>query len=97
MEKNINKNLQLNNKSQSQIDNKEPDNKFTDSMRSMIDLLLKSVNKISKINKKVLLIDGVKTDNKFIDNMRSMIDSLLNFVNKIFEIDQKIAQIDKVE
>ena len=31
---------------------KELDNKFTDNMRSMIDSLLQSVNKISKINKK---------------------------------------------
>ena len=69
------------------IDNKEPDNKFTDNMRSMIDLLLKSVNKISNINKKIAQID-----NKFTDNMGSMIDSLLKSVNKISEINKKITQ-----
>ena len=52
-------------------------------MRSMIDSLLQSVNKISKINKKISLIDGVKADNKFTDNMRFMIDLLLQSVNKI--------------
>ena len=31
---------------------KELDNKFTNNMRSMIDSLLQSVNKISEINKK---------------------------------------------
>ena len=45
------------NKKISQIDNKEPDNKFTDNMRFMIDSLLQSVNKISKINKKIAQID----------------------------------------
>ena len=32
---------------------KEPDNKFTGNMKSMIDLLLKSVYKISGIDKKI--------------------------------------------
>ena len=36
----------------SKINNKEPDNKFTDNTRSMIDLLLQSVDKISEIDKK---------------------------------------------
>ena len=44
---------------------KELDNKFTGNMRSMIYLLLKSVSKISGIDKKIAQID-----NKFIDNMR---------------------------
>ena len=39
------------NKKIAQIDNKEPDNIFTENMRSMTDLLLQSVNKISGINK----------------------------------------------
>ena len=65
-------------------------------MRSMIDLLLQSVNKISEINKKIAQIDNKEPDNKFTDNMRSMIDSLLQSVNKVSEINKKIAQIDKV-
>ena len=35
-----------------QIDKKEPDNDFTDSMRFMISLLSLSINKISEIDKK---------------------------------------------
>ena len=66
---------------------KEIDNKFTDNMRSMIDLLLQSVNKISEIDQKISLIDRIEAENKFIDNMRSMIDSLLKSVNKICETD----------
>ena len=63
---------------------KELNNKFIDNMRSMINSLLQPVNKISKINKKIIQID-----NKFIDNMRSMIDLLLKPVNKILEINKK--------
>ena len=48
---------------------KELDNKFTGNMRSMIDLLLQSVYKISEINKKIAQIDNKKPDNKFTDNM----------------------------
>ena len=58
----------------------ELNNKFTGNMRSMIDLLLQPVYKISGINQKIAQID-----NNFIDNMRFMIDSLLKSVNKIFE------------
>ena len=36
----------------SQIDKKEPDNMFIDSMRSMISSLSLSIDKISEINKK---------------------------------------------
>ena len=66
-------------------------------MRFMIDSLLKSVNKISEIDKKIAQIDNKELDNKFIDNMRSMMDSLLQSVNKISEIDQKISLIDRIE
>ena len=83
-------------KNKSQIDNKESDNKFTNNMRSMIDLLINSVNKTSEINQKIARIDNKESDNKFTDNMRSVIDSLLKSVNKISEINQKIVQIDKV-
>ena len=58
-------------------------------MRFMIYSLLKSLNKISEIDKKISLID-----NKFTDNMRFMIDSLLKSANKISEINKKITQID---
>ena len=66
-------------------------------MRSMINLLLKSVNKISGINKKIAQINNKEPDNEFTDNMRSMIYSLLQSVNKVSEINKKIAQTyDKV-
>ena len=58
-------------------------------MRFMIYSLLKSLNKISEIDKKISLID-----NKFTDNIRFTIDSLLKPVNKISEINKKITQID---
>ena len=45
-------------------------------MRSMIDLLLKSVNKISGTDQKIAQIDNKESYNKFTDNMRSMINSL---------------------
>ena len=50
MEKKNKENLQLNIKPQSLKNKPQIDNKFTDSMRSIIDLLLKSVNKIYKID-----------------------------------------------
>ena len=59
-----------------------------------MDSLLKSVNKISEIDKKISLIDNKESDNKFTDNMRFMINSLLKSVNKISEINKKITQID---
>ena len=57
---------------------KEPDNKFADNMIFIIDLLLKSVNELSEIDKKISQIDNKKPDNKCTtDNMRFMIDLLL--------------------
>ena len=38
----------------SEINNKEPENKFTDNMRSMISLLSQSIDKISEIDRKIL-------------------------------------------
>ena len=35
----------------SEINNKEPKNKFTDSMRSMTDLLSQSIDKVSKTDR----------------------------------------------
>ena len=52
----------------SEINNdKKPENKFTDSMRSMTDSLSSIVDNLSEINK--------KEHTKFIDNMRSMMTS----------------------
>ena len=59
-----------------QIDNKEPDSKFLDNMRSMIRSLSHSINKISQIDRKISQIDKKETKNKFTDNMRSMINLL---------------------
>ena len=55
------------------IDNKEPENKLIDNMRSMISLQSLSIDKISEIDNKKSQIDKMETENKFIDNMRSMI------------------------
>ena len=63
---------------------KEVHNKFTDNIKSMIDLWLQSVYKISGINKNI-----AQSDNKFTDNMRSMINLLLKSVNKISRINKK--------
>ena len=43
-----------------QIDKKEPDNDFTDSMRFMISLLSLSINKISEIDKKIMHTDKIR-------------------------------------
>ena len=61
-------------------------------MRSMISSLSWSINKISKIDRKIAQIDEKETETKFVDNMRSMISSLSQSINKISEIDQKISQ-----
>ena len=54
----------------------------------MTDSLSQSIDKVSKIDKKI-------SQNKFIDNMRSMIFSLTQSIDKVSEID--ILQIDKKE
>ena len=43
-----------------QIDKKEPDNKFENSMKSMINLLLQSINKISEIDNKISYISLIE-------------------------------------
>ena len=58
------------------IDNKEPDNKFIDTMRSMMDSLWQSFNKISQIDRKISQSSKKEHENKFIDNMRSMMVSI---------------------
>ena len=52
----------------SEINNKEPKNKFTDSMRSMTDSLSQSIDKVSKIDREISQIDEKESKNKFIDN-----------------------------
>ena len=81
----------------SQIDEKEPKNKFIDNIRSMMTLLSQSINKISEIDRKISQIDKKEPDNKFIDNMRSMMTLLSLSIDKVSEIDNKISQIDKKE
>ena len=56
----------------------------------MTDSLSQSIDKVSKIDKKI-------SQNKFIDNMRSMIFSLTQSIDKVSEIDRKISQIDNKE
>ena len=70
----------------SQIDKKEPDNTFTDSVRSMINSLSQSINIISKIDN-----DISRIDNKFTGNMSPMISSLSQSADKISEINNKIS------
>ena len=75
----------------SEIDNKEPKNKFIDNMRSMMASLLQFIDKVSEIDKKIMQIDKREPENKFTTNMRSKISSLLQSINKISEIDKKIS------
>ena len=59
-------------------------------MRSMINSLLQSINKISWIDEKIMKIDKKEQENKFADNMRSMIASLLKSTDNVSEINKKI-------
>ena len=81
----------------SEMNNIEPKNKLTDSMRSMTYSLSQSIDEVSKIDIEISQIDEKVSKNKFIDNMRSMIFSLTQSINKTSEIDRKISQIDKKE
>ena len=74
------------------IDNKEPDNKFIDTVRSMMDLLSQSIDKVLEIQRKIARIDKKERENKFMDNMRSKISLISQSINKISEIDNKISQ-----
>ena len=69
------------------IDNKEPDNTFTDGMRSMVSSLSQSLDKISKIYN-----DISRIDNKFAGNMRSMVSLLSQSIDKVSKINNKISQ-----
>ena len=75
----------------SQIDKKEPENKFTDNMGSMMASLSQSINKVSEIDIKISQIDKKEPENKCIDNMRFMIASLSQSINEISRIDRKIT------
>ena len=79
------------------INNKEPKDKFIDRMRSMMDPLLQSINKISRIDRKISQFDKKESENKFINNMRSMTTLLSQSIDKVSEIDKKISQIDRKE
>ena len=61
-------------------------------MRSMIDLLSQSINKISEIDNDISQID-----NKFTDNMRPMISSLSQSIDKISGINNKISQDELIK
>ena len=54
-----------------------------DTVRSMADSLSRSIDKVSKIDQKIL-------QNEFTDNMRSMMFSLAQSIDKVSEIDRKI-------
>ena len=58
------------------IDNKKPENKCTDTTRSMTDSLSQSIDKVSEIGRKISRIDKKQPKNTSIDNMRSLISSL---------------------
>ena len=92
----INEISEINNKI-SQIDKKEPDNKFIDSIRSMMTSLSLSIDKVSEIDNKLSQIDKKETENKFTDNMRSMINSLSQSIDKVSEIDKKISHAALIE
>ena len=64
-------------------------------MRSMIDSLSQSIDKVSEIDREISQINEKEPKNKFIDNMRSMMASLSLYIGKVSEIDNKISQIDK--
>ena len=81
----------------SQIDKKEPDNKFIDNMRSMMASLSLSIGKVSEIDNKISQIDKKEQENKSIDNMRSMVSSLSQSIDKVSEIDKKISYASLIE
>ena len=81
----------------SQINKKEPDNKFIDNTTSMMTSLSLSIDKVSEIDNKISQIDTKETKNKFTDSMRSMINLLSQPIDKVSEIDNKISQAPLIE
>ena len=61
----------------------------------MTDSLLRSIDKVSDINKKISKIDKKELENQFIDTMRSMTTLLSQHTDKVSDIDKKISEIDK--
>ena len=81
----------------SQIDKKEPDNKFIDNMRSMMASLSLSIDKVSRIDKKIVKMDKKELEDKSIDNMRPMVALLSQSIDKVSEIDRKISNAALIE
>ena len=77
----------------SQIDKKEPKNKFTDNMRSMMASLSRSIDKISEIDKKIMRIDKKEPENKFINNIRSM---TVHYCNLLMKYQRQIRKYHKL-
>ena len=69
----------------SDIDNKEPENKFIDNRRPKMTSSSLSIDKISKIDKKIMQIDKKELKN----NMTSLSQS----VDKVSKTDKKISQV----
>ena len=68
----------------SEINKKEPQNEFINSMRSMSASLSSLIDDGSEINKK-------ETENEFIGIKRSMLASLSSITNDLSEINKKIS------
>ena len=66
-------------------------------MRSMIDSLSQSIDKVSEIDTKIVRIDKKEQENKFIDSMRSMMASLPQPIDEVSEIDKKISYAALIE
>ena len=75
------------------IDNKEPENKFVYTMRSMMASLSQSINKISEIDRKISQIDKKVQKNKFTDNMRSM---MVHYQCKLIKYQRLTEKYDKL-
>ena len=65
----------------SEINKKEPENEFIDSMRSMVASLFSLVDNISKTNK--------KEQANFTDSMKSMSASLSGLIDDVSKINKK--------
>ena len=76
---------------------KEHDNNFENNVRSMINSILQSINKISWTDQKITKIDKKEQENNSVDNMRSLVSSLSQSVDKVSEIDNKISYIPLIE
>ena len=66
-------------------------------MRSMMASLSLSIDKVSRINKKIMQIDKKELENKSMDNMRPMVALLSQSIDKVSEIDRKISYAALIE